>query len=167
VVNRRELAAAGKSIDRFFASRVAELGAKLGPILWQFPATKQFDVQDFGKFIRLLPAGYRHALEPRHESFRDPAFVAMAREEGRRSSSPTRMPIRCSTRRPPILPTPGCRMARTTSRPDTLPRRSTAGPTQRHWGEANRDVFVYFINGGKIRPSAAATALLARLSPAP
>jgi uncharacterized protein YecE (DUF72 family) len=63
VVNRRELAAAGKSIDRFFASRVAELGAKLGPILWQFPATKQFDVRDFGKFIRLL---YQVALITTH-----------------------------------------------------------------------------------------------------
>jgi uncharacterized protein YecE (DUF72 family) len=83
--NRRVLADAGETIERFFASGVLELGDKLGPINWQFAPTKKFDADDFGAFLKLLPAkvegrAIRHALEVRHESFCDPAFVALARK---------------------------------------------------------------------------------------
>jgi uncharacterized protein YecE (DUF72 family) len=59
--NRGVLAEAGESIERFFASGVLLLGDKLGPINWQFAATKKFDPQDFGAFLALLPD---RALEP-------------------------------------------------------------------------------------------------------
>jgi uncharacterized protein YecE (DUF72 family) len=83
--HRRVLAEAGESIERFLASGVLELKDKLGPINWQFAPTKQFDEQDFDAFLSLLPkhAGgraLRHAVEVRHESFRDDAFVALARK---------------------------------------------------------------------------------------
>jgi uncharacterized protein YecE (DUF72 family) len=83
--NRRVLAEAAESIDKFINQGLAELGPKLGPILWQFAATKKFDPDDFGAFLKLLPASVagvalRHAIEPRHESFRDPALLEMARE---------------------------------------------------------------------------------------
>ncbi len=73
--NRRVLADVGQSIERFFASGVLELKEKLGPINWQFMATKKFDPADFEAFLKLLPkhvAGraIRHAVEVRHESFR-------------------------------------------------------------------------------------------------
>jgi len=60
---------------------------KLGPINWQFAPTKQFDADDFEGFLNLLPKRVdgreiRHALEVRHESFRDEAFVALARKHG-------------------------------------------------------------------------------------
>src|SRR5205085_3278331 len=41
--NRRVLAEAGESIERFAASGIAELGDKLGPVVWQFAPTKRFD----------------------------------------------------------------------------------------------------------------------------
>jgi uncharacterized protein YecE (DUF72 family) len=83
--HRRVLAEARDSIDRFVASGVLELKSKLGPINWQFPPTKQFDADDFGSFLELLPAkvdGHvlRHAVEVRHESFCNEAFVALARK---------------------------------------------------------------------------------------
>jgi uncharacterized protein YecE (DUF72 family) len=83
--NRRVLAEAGESIERFMASGVLELKDKLGPINWQFAPTKQFDAEDFGAFLSLLPKrvegrAIRHAVEVRHESFRDEAFVALARK---------------------------------------------------------------------------------------
>ncbi|HUN52218.1 MAG TPA: DUF72 domain-containing protein [Candidatus Sulfotelmatobacter sp.] len=83
--NRRVLAEAGSSIERFFASGVMQLKAKLGPINWQFMPTKKFDADDFGDFLKLLPRSIdgrpiRHAVEVRHESFRSPDFVALARE---------------------------------------------------------------------------------------
>ena len=53
--NRRVLAEAGPSIERFFASGVMELRNKLGPINWQFMATKKFDPDDFATFLKLLP----------------------------------------------------------------------------------------------------------------
>jgi len=75
------LAEAGESVERFLASGVLELKNKLGPINWQFAPTKQFDADDFEAFLNLLPhkvdgREIRHALEVRHESFRDEAFVA-------------------------------------------------------------------------------------------
>jgi uncharacterized protein YecE (DUF72 family) len=81
--NRRVLAEAGASIDRFFASGVLELQAKLGPINWQFAPTKRFDADDFGAFLERLPKRIdgrtiRHVVEVRHDSFRDAAFVVLA-----------------------------------------------------------------------------------------
>jgi uncharacterized protein YecE (DUF72 family) len=85
--NRRELAGAGASIERFFSSGVMELKAKLGPINWQFMTSKRFDPADFAAFLKLLPKtvdgrAIDHAVEVRHASFRDPDFIAMAREHG-------------------------------------------------------------------------------------
>lgn len=85
--NRRVLAEAGESIERFMSSGVLELKDKLGPISWQFMPTKKFDPADFEAFLKLLPKSVeghkiRHAVEVRHESFRVPEFVDMAREHG-------------------------------------------------------------------------------------
>ena len=84
---KKVLAEGGENVLKFCGQGIVELGEKLGPILWQFMATKRFDPDDFGAFLKLLPErqdGVRlaHAVEVRHESFRDPAFVAMAREAG-------------------------------------------------------------------------------------
>jgi uncharacterized protein YecE (DUF72 family) len=85
--NRRVLAEAGDSIERFFASGLTHLKHKLGPVNWQFATTKPFDAEDFEAFLALLPKqldGHtlRHAVEVRHASFRSEAFVALARKYG-------------------------------------------------------------------------------------
>lgn len=95
-------------LGNFFASGVLRLGAKLGPILWQFPPGFRFDPDRLESFFRLLPRDteqaiargrrhdhrlkgrawlrtdrrrpIRHAMEIRHESFRDPAFVTLLRK---------------------------------------------------------------------------------------
>src|SRR5260370_11864138 len=82
--NRRVLAESGQSIERFLNSGVTELKSKLGPISWQFATTKRFDPDDFGAFLKLLPSSVdglaiRHAVEVRHDSFRTPDFIALAR----------------------------------------------------------------------------------------
>jgi uncharacterized protein YecE (DUF72 family) len=94
-------------LANFFASGPLALGDRLGPILWQFPARFAFDAKKLEAFFKLLPrstkaattlgqhhderlrsqpfldAGkdraIRHAIEIRHESFRDPAFIALLR----------------------------------------------------------------------------------------
>jgi uncharacterized protein YecE (DUF72 family) len=85
VTNRRVLAEAGPSIEKFVTSGLSELKEKLGPINWQFMATKAFDPKDFEAFLKLLPAEVdgvklRHAVEVRHGSFRSPDFIALLRE---------------------------------------------------------------------------------------
>ncbi|MBX3562527.1 MAG: DUF72 domain-containing protein [Sphingomonas sp.] len=82
--NRRNLGEAAESIGKFCAQGFTELGERLGPILWQLAPTKKFDPDEIRAFFALLPTSrdgirLRHAIEPRHESFRDRAFVAMAR----------------------------------------------------------------------------------------
>ena len=84
---RRVLAEAGEAIERFVKSGLAELGDKLGPLLWQFGPTKKFDPEDFASFLKLLPANsggirLRHALEVRHPSFMNADFLALARTHG-------------------------------------------------------------------------------------
>ncbi len=83
--NRRNLAEGAASVERFFASGVMALKDKLGPVNWQFATTKKFDLDDFAAFLRLLPRSVEgrpilHAVEVRHDSFRTPDFVALARE---------------------------------------------------------------------------------------
>src|SRR6267378_1533636 len=51
--NRRKLAEAGESIERFLNSGLTELGTKLGALLWQMPPTKAFDAEDFAAFLKL------------------------------------------------------------------------------------------------------------------
>lgn len=85
--NRKVLAEAGESVERFVGQGIVELGDKLGPILWQFMATKAFDSDDFGAFLALLPRAHagaplRHAVQVRHASFAVPEFVALCRAAG-------------------------------------------------------------------------------------
>jgi uncharacterized protein YecE (DUF72 family) len=96
------------ALGNFFASGIAELRAKLGPILWQFPPNFAFDRERFEDFIAMLPFDtdaaaavarrhdgklktrascvfkpqrtLRHAIEVRHPSFEDPAFIALLRK---------------------------------------------------------------------------------------
>ena len=84
--NRKVLAEGGESVRRFIDSGIAELGPKLGPILWQFAPTKRFERDDFAAFLDLLPrdvAGVplRHAIEVRHPSFCVPEYVSLARQQ--------------------------------------------------------------------------------------
>ena len=83
--NRRVLAEAAPSIEKFIGSGLSEMKSKLGPILWQFAHHKKYEPEDFEAFLALLPKSVdglklRHAVEPRHESFVVPEFVALARK---------------------------------------------------------------------------------------
>jgi len=94
-------------LANFFASGVLRLEEKLGPFLWQFPTRFWFDPARLDHFFALLPrdtetaaalaqrhdrrlAGrawtrtvakqeLRHAIEIRHTSFLNPAFIALLR----------------------------------------------------------------------------------------
>jgi uncharacterized protein YecE (DUF72 family) len=173
--NRRVLTEAGASIERFFASGVMELKHKLGPINWQFMATKTFDPVDFDGFLRLLPRSVlgkpiRHAVEVRHDSFRNPDFVALAREHG------VAIVIAGDSAYPEIAePTAPFVYARIMGTREAEPAGYSEDALARWAGRASgwaangpgRDVFLYVISGCKERNPAAAAAIIERLEHQP
>lgn len=102
---RDESAQAGSA--NFFAQGLLALNEKLGPFLWQFPPSYRFDPASMERFLGMLPRdttaaaalakqhdarvktpyvsaprkrALRHAVEIRHDSFLDPAFVELLRQ---------------------------------------------------------------------------------------
>lgn len=82
VTNRKVLAEAEESMTKFLTQGLTELGDHLGPILWQFAPTKKFEPDDFAAFLALLPEkqdGLRlqHVVEVRNDSFQVPEFIEL------------------------------------------------------------------------------------------
>jgi uncharacterized protein YecE (DUF72 family) len=167
--NRRVLADAAESVGKFVNQGLAELGPKLGPILWQFMPTKKFDREDFGAFLKLLPAKVdgltlRHALEVRHETFEDAAFVDLARDAG------AAIVFADKAGYPSIDETTAdFAYARLQSAEEEIETGYSAAALDdwakraKGWAKGGRDTFVFMINGAKVRAPAAAEALTARL----
>lgn len=198
-------------LANFFAQGLLRLGAKLGPILWQFPPDFRFDPERIEPFLALLPrdteaalrlarrhdhrvAGrawlaidkkrkLRHAMEIRHESFVDPAFIALLRKYGVAlvSADTVEWPLLMDVTSDFIY----CRLhgaeqlyasgydapaiARWAKRvtawaqgedaPDG--KRASSRPAR---PRKRRDVFVYFDNDAKVRAPFDAQALVARVA---
>jgi len=166
--HRRELAESASSLDRFFASGVAELGPKLGPLLWQFPPTTKFEEGNFAAFLELLPRrfenlGLRHVLEVRHASFTDPSFAALLRRHNAAAAF-------VDAEGAPATPIDTAdfvylRLKRAAADiPTGYSAEALADWLKRCRGWAkDRDCFVFFINGAKEHAPAAAMAFLERL----
>ena len=168
-VNRRVLAEAGEAIGRFCGQGLEALGDRLGPILWQLAETKRFDADDLRAFLAALPREaqglrLRHVLEVRHESFRDSALPDLAREAGVAIAFVDAPGV-------PAIDAPAADFAYARLKgmreeeaegysSDELDRWAALA---RRWSESGREVFLFFINGAKVRAPAAAEALLARL----
>jgi uncharacterized protein YecE (DUF72 family) len=80
----RRLAGVGKLVHDFVTGGLAELGDRLGPILWQFPPSRRFDRDDFAALLDLLPRELdgrplRHVLEVRNPSFLCDEYLQLAR----------------------------------------------------------------------------------------
>ncbi len=183
----RDPAAAGPAIATFLGSGLSALGEKLGPILWQFPHTKKFDPLSFEAFLALLPPRIdgrplRHAVEARHPSFADPAWIDLARRYNvglaiidsdkhalhgdltadfvyvRLQRNEAAAPEGYASEALDVWAKRLRAWAAGKKVPD-LPMLAapTAGPAQ------TRDVFAYFISGDKERAPDAAQAMIARL----
>jgi uncharacterized protein YecE (DUF72 family) len=167
--NRRNLAEAGEGIANFLDQGLVELGDKLGPINWQLSDSKKFDADEIAEFFALLPSEHqglrlRHAIEPRHESFDDHGFVGLARKAGVAV-------VYAHAEKYPCLAeqTAGFTYARLQSCREELETGYAADELDRWagqaraWGECDRDVFVFFIAGAKVRAPGAAMALIERV----
>ena len=168
-VNRRVLADAGDSIQRFIASGIDRLGDKLGPILWQLAATKIFDPDDIASFLNLLPANVgnrpvRHVLEPRHPSFDDPRLFDLAAARNVAIAYADADAYPCFPTQ-----TADFTYARLQNGQDNealgYPDGALDGWAEqaRDWNAGGRDTFIAFIHGGKLRAPAAAMSLISRL----
>lgn len=76
-----------KSTGMFLDQGLTQLKHKLGPINWQFPETRKFDVEYFSTFLSVLPKEkdglkLRHALEVRGQGFDTPAFYDLLTKHG-------------------------------------------------------------------------------------
>jgi len=108
ITHMRRLKEVETPLANFFANGLFELKDKLGPILWQFPPMLPFKPERFEAFFAQLPRDteaaaeiakrhdhrvegrtslvpdrkrpLRHAVEIRHPSFVDPAFIALLRK---------------------------------------------------------------------------------------
>lgn len=68
ITHRQKLVDVEDSV-RFLYREVAELGPKLGPVLFQLPPSLKKDVARLSAFLALLPKGGRAAFEFRHVSW--------------------------------------------------------------------------------------------------
>ncbi len=182
--NRRVLAEAGDSIKRFLDSGPTILADRLGPLLWQFAPTKKFDAEDFGAFLELLPRSFdghklRHTVEVRHPTFQCAEFIALIRSFDIPvvyADHPTYPAIAdpvgdfvyarlqkgeddVPTCYPPKQIASWAAAAKTWAE-GGVPKQleSDLAAKARKEDHRARDVFVYFIHGGKVRAPAAAMA---------
>ncbi len=111
ITHTRRLSEPRTPLSNFFAQGVLKLGSMLGPFLWQLPPTLGWDRDLIDRFFTALPATtdeaarlardhhddatadrldveldanhrLRHAIEVRHESFMNRAFMNQCREHG-------------------------------------------------------------------------------------
>ncbi len=210
ITHMLKLRSSETALANFLASGILRLGPKLGPILWQFPPQLKFDAGRFRDFFEMLPrdtiaAGklarnhdqrlddrdwldcdvdqpMRHAVEIRHESFRDGTFIELLREFNialvcadtvawPRLMDLTADFVYCRLHGSEELYVSGYDEAalnrwaarivswRNGEEPEDAER--VLAPTERATG---RDVYVYFDNDVKVRAPADASALAAIVS---
>ena len=195
ITHLKKLADVETPLANFFASGVLALGRRLGPILWQLPPNLGFEAERLGAFLALLPhttgqaaelatahddrvgedraltatehprQPIRHCLEPRHESFRDPACTELLRRHSVAmvwADSPGTWPIF-------DLDTADFRYVRLHGDTELYASGYTDEALDRWaervtgWVAAGQDVYVYCDNDAKVRAPYDAMGLLERV----
>ena len=167
-VTRPKLCDAGEGIGNFYAQGLSALGPKLGPTLWMLAKFRKFDREDIAGFLKLLPRELdglklRHAIEPRHESFRDDAFFDLCREHNVAIVYDDDDEFPCLDAR-----TSDFRYARLQRMNEDVRTGYDDASLDRFAERAqgwasDGDAYVFMINGAKVRAPAAAVALQQRL----
>ena len=178
-------------LANFFASGVLRLGAKLGPILWQFSPRFRFDADRLAAFFALLPRDtkaaarlgrrhdhrlkapawlkaderpLRHAIEIRHDSFRSQAFIDLLRKHDVAlvCADTVEWPLLMDVTSDFVY----CRLHGSeelyASGYDAAALDTWAARVVA-WAEGARDVFVYFDNDAKVRAPVDAMGLMERI----
>lgn len=169
--NRKILSDGGESFDRFLSQGLTLLGDKLGPINWQFMATKRFQPEDFESFLKLLPpekdgVRLRHALEVRSPTFDCQEFYDLAAKYGCAIvyAEDDEAPEWPRIDQPTADFTYARMMSSKPDEPTGMTSSELDGIAKQTQDWAKRgDVFAYFISGAKVRNPAAAMALIEKL----
>jgi uncharacterized protein YecE (DUF72 family) len=174
----------GPSMARFFESGLAELGPKLGPILWQLPPARRFDENTLAVFLELLPRHLdgrplRHVIEAQHASFAAPRCIELLRAHrvgialvdakrhagiGDVTADFFYARLQCSVETEPAG-YPAAAIDAWAQRLRTLAAGDEPHDLARFHAKpadatTSRDCFVYFIGGAKLRAPTAAMALI-------
>jgi uncharacterized protein YecE (DUF72 family) len=169
-VTRPRLADAGEGIGNFLAQGLSALGPKLGPILWMLAARRKFDRDDIAAFLALLPReldgiALRHAIEPRHDSFRDERFFDLCRAHDVAVVFGDDDEFPCID-----ADTASFAYARLQRMRENIPTGyddaalDAFAKRARRWQDGDRDAYIFMINGAKLRAPAAALALAQKLA---
>ena len=186
IMQSRALEKTGPQIEDFIGG-IAELGDRLGPLVWQFDAGVRIEHARLAAFLDLLPPEWdgrplRHVLDVRDRAAVDADYVALLRERGMAAvftdshDHPSFADVTADfvyarlmqARASVATGYPGteldawARRAHAWARggePDDLPKLEAAAVP----AAPARDVFVYFISAAKERNPAAAMALIERL----
>ena len=197
ITHMKKLANVEIPLANFFASGVLALGDKLGPMLWQLPPNLGFHPDRLSAFFDLLPRttaqaarlaeGHderlrdrsftvtdadrplRHALEVRHSTYENPAFVELLRTHD------ISVVVADTAGKWPFIPEVtsdfvyvrlhGSEELYVSGYDDV----SLDGWAERvrGWAEGGRDVYVYFDNDVKMRAPFDAMSLAAKLGCSP
>ena len=184
IMQSRSLASTQTQVEDFVGG-IAELGAKLGPLVWQFEAGRRVDAEELDGFLTLLPRAMggrplRHALEVRDPAAVDAEFIELARRHQVATvfTDSTDYPsfadltadfvyARLMRSQPIDTGYPSKELdlwaerARAWSRGEDIAELPHVG--ERAPALPRRDVFVYFISSAKERNPAAAMELIRRL----
>jgi uncharacterized protein YecE (DUF72 family) len=209
ITHMLKLRGAETALANFLASGLLRLGPKLGPLLWQFPPNFGFRPERLEPFLAALPRDteaaarlarghdarlegrawtetdtrrpLRHAVEIRHESFRDPRFIELLRahdvalvcadavEWPRLMDVTSTSFVYCRLHGSEELYASGYDDAALdgwAARVSAWARGAEPTDAERINGPAarrSRDVFVYFDNDAKVRAPIDAAALASRL----
>jgi uncharacterized protein YecE (DUF72 family) len=195
ITHMKKLAGVETPLANFFASGVLALGTKTGPFLWQLPPSLGYDPDRLEAFFDLLPrttsaaaalaAGHdeklaedraltttevdlplRHAMEVRHDTFKDPSAVELFRAHD------IAFVVADTAGRWPVVeePTSDHMYVRLHGDVELYTSGYTAVALDRwaarcrDWSSAGLDVYVYFDNDAKGYAPHDAMALIARLT---
>jgi len=198
ITHMKQLRDVEAPLANFFASGVLALEDKLGPVLWQLPPRFRFRPELLAEFFKLLPRStveaarlaelhderlredrvltttaedrpIRHALEIRHDSFRDPAFVELLHEHQ------VALVTADTAGKWPLMEELTADFAYVRLHGDEELYVSGYSPRAldewaakiRSWHRTGRDVYVYFDNDVKVHAPFDAISLAARLGLAP
>jgi uncharacterized protein YecE (DUF72 family) len=191
ITHMKKLRDPEQPLANFFASGLLELGPKLGPILWQFPASFGFDPARIEAFFEVAPRSHRaaaalarghdrrvkdpaveargdwpirHAMEVRHPAFESAEYLALLRRLGVANvaaDAPDWPYIEEKTTDFAYVRLHGAEERYASGYEAAAIARWAR--LARRWAEGGDDVFVYFDNDAKVRAPFDARALMAKL----
>jgi uncharacterized protein YecE (DUF72 family) len=79
ITHMKKLTKLDGAVNKYF-DRIKALKKRIGVVLWQLPPFLKKDAARLEKFLKILPNGYRYAIEFRHPTWLDEEIFSILRE---------------------------------------------------------------------------------------